>query len=194
MSNNYERSVSHTSPVTDDNSNGNSGSAANRRRASQIVHDERGNARVEWIDAGHAGVDLERAPLSVEPTPARGEPAKLAVERARAGGFDPYARVGAAGVPAPKKQPVKRDLRKLGEWIKLKRELEARKSSGDDPTPNRPRIRADFARSREAFDVCAACAHYPSDRTAAAPRAARASRTCVPQASRAATRRQNLPA
>ena len=119
--------------MTDNNSNGNSGSAANRRRASQIVHDDRGNARVEWIDAGHAGVDLERAPLSVEPTAKRGDPTKLSVERARAGGFDPYARVGAAHIPAPKKkQPTKRDLRKLGEWIKLKRELEARKSTGDD--------------------------------------------------------------
>ena len=120
--------------MTDNNSNGSSGNAANRRRASQIVHDDRGNARVEWIDADRAGVELERAPLSVEPTAARGDPTKLSVERARAGGFDPYARVGAAHIPTPKKQkPVKRDLRKLGEWIKLKREMEARKSSGDDP-------------------------------------------------------------
>ena len=58
------------------------------------------------------------------------------MERARAGGFDPYARVGAAHIPPPKKkQPVKRDLRKLGEWIKLMREMEARKSSGDDSDP-----------------------------------------------------------
>jgi len=119
--------------VSDENSNGKPGNAANRRRASQIVHDDRGNARVEWIDAGYAGVDLERAPLSVEPTPSRGEPAKLQVERSRAGGFDPYARVGSAGTPAAKKQPVKRDLRKLGEWIKMKREMEARKSTDDEP-------------------------------------------------------------
>ena len=114
------------------NSNNKPPHAANRRRASQIVHDDRGNARVEWIDAGHAGVPLERAPLSVEQTPARGDAAKLAVERTRAKGFDPYARVGAAHVPEPKK-PVggKRDLRRLGEWIKLKRELEARKTSGE---------------------------------------------------------------
>jgi hypothetical protein len=109
--------------------------AANRRRASQIVHDERGNARVEWIDAGYAGVPLERAPLSIQDTPARGDAAKLAVERNRASGFDPYARVGNAHVPEPKKvQGGKRDLKKLGEWIKLKRELEARKDSGEvDP-------------------------------------------------------------
>jgi len=117
--------------VSDNNSKDKAQHATNRRRASQIVHDDRGNARVEWIDAGYAGVPLERAPLSVESTPARGENAKLTVERKRSGGFDPYARVGAAHIPEPKKAPVKKDLRKLGEWIKLKRELEVRKSQGD---------------------------------------------------------------
>jgi len=124
--------VVHTSPVSNDNSKDKAQLATNRRRASQIVHDDRGNARVEWIDAGYAGVPLERAPLSIESTPARGENAKLTVERKRAGGFDPYARVGAAHIPEPKKAaPVKKDLRKLGEWIKLKRELESRKSQDD---------------------------------------------------------------
>jgi hypothetical protein len=123
--------------VKDDNSKSKPAGSGNRRRVSQIVHDERGNARVEWIDAGHAGEPLERAPLSIETTPARGEVGKLAVERTRASGFDPYARVGAAGVPPPKKNaPVKRDLRKLGEWIKLKRELEARKTSDDGSEPD----------------------------------------------------------
>jgi len=117
--------------VADNNSNSKPPQASNRRRASQIVHDERGNARVEWIDAGYAGVELERAPLSIESTPARGENPKLTVERHRASGFDPYARVGAAHVPEPKKPQGKRDLRKLGEWIKLKRELDERKSQDD---------------------------------------------------------------
>ena len=106
--------------------------AANRRRASQIVHDERGNARVEWIDAGFAGEPLERAPLTIESTPARGENAKLSVERVRSGGFDPYARIGGGPLPEAKKPAGgKRDLRKLGEWIKMKRDLEARKSQDD---------------------------------------------------------------
>jgi hypothetical protein len=121
--------------VSDENSNGKPPQAANRRRVSQIVHDDRGNARVEWIDAGFAGEPLEREPLSVEPTPARGQNSKLTVERGRASGFDPYQRVGAAHIPEPKKQlGGKRDLRKLGEWIKLKRELDARKDSGE-PEP-----------------------------------------------------------
>jgi hypothetical protein len=117
--------------VTNNNSNGKPPQASNRRRASQIVHDERGNARVEWIDAGYAGEPLERAPLSIQDIPARGDGAKLAVERKRSSGFDPYARVGAAHVPEPKKPTGKRDLRKLGEWIKLKRDLDARKGSGE---------------------------------------------------------------
>jgi len=120
--------------VGNNNSNGKPAQATNRRRASQIVHDERGNARVEWIDAGYAGVPLERAPLTIQDTPARGDAAKLTVERKRASGFDPYARVGNAHVPEPKKPPPKRDLKRLGEWIKLKRELDARKNAGDIET------------------------------------------------------------
>jgi hypothetical protein len=121
--------VSHTRAVTDNTKDKTLSPPANRRRASQIVHDDRGNARVEWVDLGYAA-KLERAPLSVEPTPARGDSARLTVERTRANGFDPYARVGAAHAPEAKK-PVKRDLRKLGEWIKLKRELEERRSQDD---------------------------------------------------------------
>ena len=59
--------------VPDNDSNNKPPQGANRRRVSHIVHDDRGNARVEWIDAGFAGMPLERAPLSIESTPARGE-------------------------------------------------------------------------------------------------------------------------
>jgi hypothetical protein len=118
--------------VKQNDDKGNPPLAVNRRRVSQIVHDERGDARVECIDAGRAGVPLEREPLSIAPTPARGEHGKLAVERKRPSGFDPYARVGTAGIREPAKPaPAKRDLRRLGEWIKLKRELEAKKESGE---------------------------------------------------------------
>lgn len=134
MSNNEKASWFILRAVNDRNNNGKPPAATNRRRVSQIVHDERGNARVEWIEAGCAGQPLERAPLTIETTPARGQHNKITVERVRAGGFDPYQRVGAAHVPEPKKPAGKRDLRKLGEWIKLKRELDARKTSGDsDP-------------------------------------------------------------
>jgi len=71
-------------------------------------------------------------PLLADYVGSKVDSAKLTVERVRAKGFDPYARVGNAHVPEPKKQPAKRDLKKLGEWIKLKRELEAKKSSEDE--------------------------------------------------------------
>jgi hypothetical protein len=133
MSNNRRAPSFILAAVSDEDSNGKPPQAANRRRVSQIVHDDRGNARVEWIDVGIAAERLERDRLSIESTPARGQSAKLSVERTRSSGFDPYARVGAAHIPEPKKQPGgKRDLRKLGEWIKLKRDLDARKSE-DDP-------------------------------------------------------------
>ena len=131
MSKHATRHFGILAPVTDDDSKNKPSQATNRRRASQIVHDDRGNARVEWIDAGYAGVPLERAPLSIEKTPGRGENGKLTIERSRAGGFDPYARVGAAHAREEKKPPGKRDLRKLGEWIKMKRELDARRESGE---------------------------------------------------------------
>jgi hypothetical protein len=134
MSNRRSRVLVILRAVNDNNHNGKPAGATNRRRAAQIVHDDRGNARVEWIDAGAVGVELERAPLSIEPTPNRGQAPKLTVERARAGGFDPYHRVGHpthTSIPEAKKPQAKRDLRKLGEWIKLKRELEARKPDDD---------------------------------------------------------------
>jgi hypothetical protein len=131
MSNNDIRASVILLAVANEDKKDKGSQAANRRRVSQIVHDDRGNARVEWIDAGYAGVPLERAPLSIVPTPARGQDSKLSVERKRASGFDPYARVGAAHIPEPKKPQGKRDLRKLGEWIKLKRELESRQFQDD---------------------------------------------------------------
>ncbi len=60
------------------------------------------------------------------------KPLTMAVERPKAAGFDPYARVG-AGVQAGNDPGAtsRRDLRKLGEWIKMKRELEERRARGE---------------------------------------------------------------
>ncbi len=107
-----------------------------RRRVSRIVHDERGNARVEWIEVEDSRQNLfDRRPLEIEDDPpARTNKAPtLAIERTKAKGFDPYQRVATAGRTnvEPKRAPVKRDLRKLGEWIKLKRELEERRARGE---------------------------------------------------------------
>jgi hypothetical protein len=79
--------------------------SGNRRRLSRIVHDERGNARVEWEDLS---TDDPRAVARVP----------LAI----------------AGESPPKDMrlpdPVSKkstDLRKLSEWIKLTREMNQRK-------------------------------------------------------------------
>jgi hypothetical protein len=108
-----------------------------RRRVSRIVHDERGNARVEWIEVEDSRQNLiDRRPLEIEDDTSASRAGKtpaLAIERAKPKGFDPYQRVATAGRTntEPKRAPAKRDLRKLGEWIKLKRELEERRARGE---------------------------------------------------------------
>ncbi len=99
------------------------GPEANRRRVGMIVHDERGMASVEWHDAP---TDEERPVLEILGNP------KLAVQDEAS--YDPYSRHSAS---LPKLNPgntTRTDLRKLSEWIKMKRELEERKlrGGGDD--------------------------------------------------------------
>ena len=87
------------------------------------MHDDRGNASVSWRDAP---ADHERPVLEV-----LGE-SSLTLKSDES--FDPYARrmvprsgggrgVGGGG--------TRTDLRKLSEWIKMMRELEARKRNGE---------------------------------------------------------------
>lgn len=100
---------------------------AERRRIGRVVHDDRGNARLEWTNAPP---DAERVTLSIEETQPSSRPEC---------GYDPYqsdARSPRRGPQiersAPDGRTAKRDLRKLSEWIKQMRELEARKQRGDD--------------------------------------------------------------
>ena len=99
-------------------------SAAERRRIARVVHDDRGTASVEWVDAP-AGT--ERTALSLE---------DAAAGPAAGHGYDPYGRAPVArGTPPGSdtgKPAGKRDLRALSEWIKQMRELEARKRSAPD--------------------------------------------------------------
>jgi hypothetical protein len=91
---------------------------AERRRIGTIVHDERGNASLNWRDAP---ADHNRPVLEV-----LGEPS-LTLKNEET--YDPYARRALrAGGGA---NGTRTDLRKLSEWIKMMRELEARKRSGD---------------------------------------------------------------
>lgn len=85
-----------------------SNAGGNRRRLSRIVHDSRGTARVEWIDLpGDDPFGLDRLKLSLV-----GEPLDTPI------------------APREPRTRKKTDLHKLSEWIKLKRELEQRKSAG----------------------------------------------------------------
>ncbi len=94
---------------------------ANRRRLGRVVHDDRGNAFLTWHDAP---ADEKREVLEI-----LGE-AKLTVKTEES--YDPYARVEARPAAAPGKPGKPKDLRKLGEWIKMMRKLEARKAAADE--------------------------------------------------------------
>jgi hypothetical protein len=84
-----------------------------RRRVSRIVHDHKGNATVEWLDAP---ADYERQPLS------------LSVQTEDSN--NPYTRIPET---ERKRAPGQRtDLRKLSAWIKMMRSLEEAKKNRDD--------------------------------------------------------------
>ena len=93
---------------------------AERRRIGRIVRDDRDSASVEWVDAP---ADYNRIPLSIEGTLPPGA-------KRPQGGYNPYETLSPSRATADKR-PVKRDLRKLSEWIKQMRELEERKKRGD---------------------------------------------------------------
>jgi len=96
--------------------------SAERRRVARIVHDDRGNASVKWHDAP---ANYRRQVLELEGD----EPHRGLSLQAEPQSFDPYSR---HTVPEPKKAAAPRkDLRKLSEWIKQMRELEARKANGE---------------------------------------------------------------
>jgi len=106
-----------------------------RRRYGRVVHDDRGNALVQWEDAPD---DYERPVLEIEQTGTqrslshRLNADQLSLEPHNS--FDPYA----SSRPLERKpqhstgSTSRTDLRKLSEWIKLKREIEQRKQRGDE--------------------------------------------------------------
>lgn len=96
---------------------------AERRRIGLIVHDERGNAFVNWRDAP---TDETRPVLEI-----LGDP-KLTL-KTEDETYDPYAHSRPPReAPGPKSAASRTDLRRLSEHIKLMRALEERKRNGDD--------------------------------------------------------------
>jgi len=88
-----------------------------RRRKASVVHDDRGNASIEWRAAP---ANQERPVLEVQ----GGE--RLALKREDIS-YDPYASTG-----QQRSGGTRTDLRRLSEWIKLMRELEERKRNADE--------------------------------------------------------------
>ena len=89
---------------------------AERRRVGAVVHDDRGNASVEWRAAP---ANHERPVLEVQ----REERLTLKTDETS---YDPYAR----NRPRAAGSGARTDLRKLSEWIKMMRELEERRRNG----------------------------------------------------------------
>lgn len=101
-----------------------------QRRVSRIVHDDRGNATVEWVTLRDERDELtrDRVALSIVEEDTAGR----AWDPSRTGrGFNPYQRAGTSRKDESPTTRTRTDLRKLSEWIKLTREMEARKLRGE---------------------------------------------------------------
>jgi hypothetical protein len=103
-----------------------SNESANRRRVGRVVHDDRGCASVEWLDAP---ANQPRTILEIEDTARVQRRLKSLSENPgtkapRQDTFNPYQREpGTTPAGGPR-----RDLRKLSKWIKMMREIEERKA------------------------------------------------------------------
>jgi len=102
-----------------------------RRKLGRVEHDERGNARMEWALLPEDAAGSERLVLELlEESGADGAARKSPAARVAGAAFQPYGG-GASATFAPAESaaaPRKpKDLRKLGEWLKMTRELEARR-------------------------------------------------------------------
>jgi hypothetical protein len=109
-----------------------------RRRISRIVHDHKGNAVVEWLEAP---ADHDRPKFEIEEAsqPAKAPQPAVQPRRSLSTGslsiqtkesFDPYTR--GADIDRKRAPGQRTDLRKLSAWIKMMRSLEEAKKNRDD--------------------------------------------------------------
>jgi len=103
----------------------------------RVKFDDRGNAVWEWsISTGAFGLDVSTGRLKKLENPALSiaddsSPSLTAVKPHAPGarkGYDPYdsGKVGKTA-PKPEGKPKKRDLKRLGEWIALRKQANANK-------------------------------------------------------------------
>jgi len=97
------------------------GSVPDRRRIGVIMRDDRGEASVEWHDAP---VDYERPVFRILGSP------ELALKNDAS--YDPYAHPAVTPRRTSHGNTTRTNLRKLSEWIKMKRALEERQLRGND--------------------------------------------------------------
>ena len=102
-----------------------------RRRLGRIVHDERGQASVEWERLDGDEARAPRVALSiVEDSSPTARSLRLS---SMAGGVNPYDRgveMRRAGGDGKPRKPA--DLRKLDAWIKQRRAVEALRKQNED--------------------------------------------------------------
>lgn len=97
--------------------------ASGTRRVARIVHDDLGNARVEWQEIPDDRTGSFARPV-LEVDNLRVEPDKVSY---------PYGRKSRLEPPDKRTGNTSRtDLRKLSEWIKLKREMEERRKREEE--------------------------------------------------------------
>jgi hypothetical protein len=101
-----------------------------RRRASRIVHDHKGNAIVEWLDApadyARQKFEIEGTQAATPSSPPGLSTGSLSVESVET--HNPYMRIPeSVRTRAPGQRT---DLRKLSAWIKMMRALEEAKKRG----------------------------------------------------------------
>ena len=110
----------------------------NDRTTGRVKFDDRGNAVWEWqVETGAFGQDVSTARLQrlEHPALSLAEDAPSPVETVRSNplgtkkGYDPYdsGKLGKSNAP-----PKKKDLRRLSEWMKLKKQHADLKKDGDD--------------------------------------------------------------
>jgi hypothetical protein len=106
--------------------------AGGEKSTGRVKFDERGNAVWEWqVETGAFGVEVSTQRLQKLEHPALSiaDDAPTPFETVRANplgtkkGYDPYD----SGKLGKKPPPAKKDLRKLSEWLKLKKQAEGNK-------------------------------------------------------------------